>query len=371
MKDILFVIPTLGEGGAERALLNLVNNLDSSKFKITIFTLFDVGLNRDKLNKNIRHKYFFKWMFRGNIHVLKLFSPEFLFKIMIKEDYDIIISYLEGPTTRIVSGNTHSDRKIVSWVHTDIVDEKVITDSYRSYNEAIASYKKYDETIFVSETSKESFGKIFYKDDASQKVIYNVVDTRDIRLKSHEIMDDIIFDDKQINLISMGTFKEVKGFMRLISIVNKLVKQGTNVHLYLLGKGPQEEQYKNFIVKNNLEDHVTIIGYRINPFKYIKAADIFVASSFREGYSTAVTEALILEKPVITTLCSGMEELLGHNNEYGIIVNNDEESLFAGLEELLGNEETYNYYKNKVKERAQYFSIEQSVTNVERMLNNL
>ena len=106
MKKILFLIPTLGHGGAEKVLVNhkdvdvlykflvnLVNNMDKRKFNITVQTLFDEGVNKQFLNHDIEYKSCYKKQFRGNSKYLCLFSPKRLFKKFIKEHYDIIVSY--------------------------------------------------------------------------------------------------------------------------------------------------------------------------------------------------------------------------------------------------------------------------------------
>ena len=79
------------------------------------------------------------------------------------------------------------------------------------------------------------------------------------------------------------------------------------------------------------------MGYKENPYKYLAKCDLFVCSSYSEGFSTAVTEALILGIPVVTTYVSGMTELLG-DNEYGIITSNDEISLYEAIKLLINDE---------------------------------
>lgn len=85
------------------------------------------------------------------------------------------------------------------------------------------------------------------------------------------------------------------------------------------------------MIENNLTDTFTFLGYRDNPYKYVKKADLYVCSSRREGFSTAVTEALIVGTPVVSTNCSGAYELLGKNNEYGIVTENNEDALYEGI----------------------------------------
>ena len=74
-------------GGAEKVLLNLVNNMDHEKFDITVQTLFDVGVNKQFLSDKVHYKTCYKKMFRGNTKYFKMFSPEKLYRKYIKDDY--------------------------------------------------------------------------------------------------------------------------------------------------------------------------------------------------------------------------------------------------------------------------------------------
>lgn len=372
MKKVLFFIPTLSGGGAEKVLVNLVNRMDKKRFSITVLTLFDIGENKQYLESTVGYKYIFKKIFRGNIHLFKLFSPEFLFKKMIKDDYDIIISYLEGPTTRIVSGCNNPNTKILNWVHNEFENINNLIPSYRNQKELKECYKKYDGTVFVSQTAKDAFNQSMPEIKRNLKVLYNVVDTDLIKNKSNEEISDLVFNSHCFNLISVGRFTKQKGFERLIEIVSKLIHQNKlNIHLNLLGQGELESRYKALIQDLNIQQNVTLLGYKENPYKYVKNSDLFVCSSYYEGYSTAVTESLIVGTPVITTLCSGMQELLGYNNQYGIIVENNDQALYEGLKYILTDRKRLIDLKEKAKERSNYFQKESTVRGVEEYLENL
>lgn len=371
MKKVLFAIPTLGGGGAERVLVTLLNNLDKDKYDITLFSMFDGGINKRYLNENIHYRYYFKKSFRGNIHFLKLFTPESLYRKMIKEDYDIVISYLEGSMTRVISGCLNKNTKIINWVHIEINDPKVLLQTYRNKHELEKSYSKYDATVFVSDTARTAFQKTFKNISGNMLVKYNSVDTDLIKSKSIERVDDIKFESKKVNLISVGRFTEQKGYIRLLEIINMLIRNDKlNIHLYLLGKGELENKYRSVIEKYGLNKHVTILGYKDNPYQYVRNSDLFVCSSYCEGYSTAVTESLIVGTPVVTTLCSGMEEMLGHNNEYGLITKNSKEDLYKGMKRILTESGLLKHYKEKAEERGRSFSTEKTVEEIEHLLDN-
>lgn len=125
------------------------------------------------------------------------------------------------------------------------------------------------------------------------------------------------------------------------------------------------------IKEQNLERYVTLVGYKTNPYKYVKSCDLFVCSSYSEGFSTAVTESLIVGTLVVTTLCSGMEELLGYNNEYGIITDNNDDALYGGIKSLVEDLDLLKKYREKATERGNQLCNENNAIKVEKLLDNL
>ncbi len=366
MKKVLFLIPSLGHGGAERVLVNLVNHMDYSKFDITVQTMFDVGIYQDKLNEKVKYKGGLKWYFPGNTFVYKLFSPKMLYKFYIKEKYDIVISYLEGTSARVVAGCPDGS-KLVSWIHIEQINDKYVTKVFRNMAEANLCYDKYDKIVCVSDTVKQDFEKIF---DVSKEpiVLYNTVEADVIKKKSIEPIDDIEYSKDEINVCSVAKLMYSKGYDRLIPVCKRLIDDGFPIHLYLIGKGEEKDNLKKQAADLGILDKVTFAGFKSNPYKYVKNADLYVCSSRREGFSTAVTESLIIGTPVVSTNCSGAYELLGKNNEYGIVTENEENALCEGIKEMLSNEKGIAYYKQKAIERGEKFDAEQKVKAVEDML---
>lgn len=360
---ILFLIHDLGQGGAEKVLVNLVNHMDLNKFDITIISLFGGGINEQFLNDRINYRYIFKKSFPGNTKFLKLFSPEFLHKIIVKKYYDIEVSFLEGPCSRIISGCTNNSKKI-SWIHVQQGNIKIAKSSFRSEKECKLSYSKFDKIICVSEFVKQDFLNIFGNSN-NIEVLYNTVDSEDIIQKSKCSTD--IIDNDSFSICGVGSLKKSKGFDRLIRIHKKLIDSGLNVKTYILGKGPEKSNLQKYIKQLGIEDSFKLLGYDTNPYKFISRCDLFVCTSFAEGFSTATSEALILGTPVCTVEVSGMREMLG-NNEYGIITNNNENELYKALYNLINDTNLYNHYKEKALERGIMFNTQETVNKVEKML---
>ncbi len=367
MKKILFMIPNLSVGGAEKVLVNLVNNLDKNKFDITVQTLFGGGVNEQFLNKDIKYKYCFKKVFRANSQILKLFPYKFLFRKFIKEYYDIIVSYLEGPTARIVAGCQDTNTKLVSWIHIQQENIKTASYSFRSYKEAKECYTKYDRIVCVSEYVKQDFQSIF-EINKPIEVLYNTNETQQIIDKAKEPIEDGVFQDNEIKICVIGKISKRKGCDRIVRIQKRLLSEGLKTHIYFLGSGIDEDYVKKFIKENGIENSVTLLGYQTNPYKYLKNCDLFICASLAEGFSTAATEALILGVPVVTVEVSGMKEMLGENGEYGIVTENDEEALYEGIKKMLTTPNMLDDYAKRAFERGKEFSTEKTTKAVEDML---
>ena len=370
MKKLLFLIHDLSHGGAEKVLVNLVNNMDSTKFGITVLAMFGGGVNEQFLKPHIKYRTVFKKPFRGNSHVMKLFSPKMLHRLFVKGHYDIEISYLEGPSARVISGCANPDTKLVSWIHIEQKTAKHAARAFISIDEAVSCYNRFDLHVGVSETVKRDFLSVL-PISAPMIVLYNTNESEQILAESKEKIESDLFSANTINLVGVGKLVPNKGFDRLCHIIKRLRDKQYPVHLYLLGTGSQRSELEQYVGENSLNDAITFLGYRTNPYKYVRNSDIFVCSSHSEGFSTAATEALIVGTPVVTTLVSGMKEMLGENNEYGIITENNEDALYEGIKRLLDDPSLLAHYKEKAAERGKSFSTEATVKAVEEMLLSL
>ena len=369
MIKILFFIPDLSVGGAEKVLVNLVNNMSRDKYDITVQTLFAGGVNEQFLKDDIKYKYCFKKVFRGNSQILKMLSPEKLYKKFIKEHYDIIVSYLEGTAARIVAGCNDKSTKLVSWIHGQQDNIQKASYAFKNADEAKKCYEKFDNTVCVSEFVKNDFKSIFdFKGHID--VLYNTNETEDILRMSDEKLN-IEFDKSKVNICVVGKITKQKGCDRIVHIQKKLIDDGFNTQIYFLGTGPDEQFVEEYIENNKIKNSVKMLGYQTNPYKYVKNCDLFVCGSHGEGFSTAATEALIVGTPVVTVDVSGMKEMLGKNNEYGIVTENSEEALYEGIKTMLTTNGMIQGYTEKAIERGQAFSTDKTVKAVEDMFERL
>ena len=370
MKKVLFLIHDLDVGGAEKVLVNLVNHMDREQFDITVVSLFGGGVNEQFLLPHIHHRAVWDKAVRGNSHYMKLLTPEQLHRICVKEKYDVEIAYLEGPSSRIVSGCPYDDTRLISWVHVEQHSRSKAVRSYRSYRELLKCYSKFDQIVCVSEAVKNDFFSICPQ-FGNVQVLYNTIETDKISEMKDEPVDDIVFHADEIKLVAVGKINKTKGFDRLARIVKRLRDEQLPVHLYALGSdGGEQAAIEKYLKEHNLEDAYTFLGYKVNPYKYVARCDVFVCASWSEGFSTAATEALISGTPVCTTDVSGMREMLGENNEWGVVTHNDDESLYEGIKGLINNQELLEYYRVKAIERAAFFSTDTRVKAAEALISD-
>lgn len=359
MTKILFLIPTLMHGGAEKVLVNLVNNLDQEKYDITLYSIFDGGVNKQFLNKNIQYQSKFKKVFRGNSQLMKLLAPKVLYNYFIKEEYDILVSYLEGPAARIISGCANPKTKKIAWIHSDTLTESLASVGFRNFAEAKKLYNQFDHIVGVSKNVVNSFKKTL-QPSVPLHVLYNVNETEKIRLLARESVP-YQFPENILNICSVGKISSNKGFDRLLDVHYQLMKEGFPHQINIMGIGEDQAQLEKRVKELGLEDSFKLLGFHKNPYQYMSKCDLYVCASYREGFSTAVTEALIVGLPVVSTNCSGAHELLGENNEYGIVTENSTEGLYKGLKDMISNPERLAHYTNQSKLRGSFFSTENTV----------
>lgn len=371
MKKILIILPSLAVGGMEKVLINLVNSLPKEEYSITIKTIYDCFEIAEDLNSNINYSSFYKSSKNKRINyiksraytfMIKKLSSQLLYRLFIKEHFDVEIAFFRGASIKIISGSNNKKSNKLAWVHSDFTKCTGVFDWFKTEEQTINAYKKFNKIICVSQYAKEMFMK---RMGINKNVVvrYNVNLVNDIIDKSNENIEET-FKEHTFKVCTVGRLVEAKGYDRLLNIHKRLIDEGITYELIIIGGGPEYNKYRKFILDNGLEDTVSLLGNRSNPYKYINKSDLFVCSSRWEGFSTVISEAVILKKPILTTRVSGVSELF-LDNEYGLIVDNDEESLYKGLKLLITDREILKHYKDKVKERSVFFDTKNDVSNIE------
>lgn len=344
-KKVLIVNNRLGYYGAENVLINMVNHMDQNKYDITVLTFLES--DSSKLNPSIHYRYLFSkksGFFQKIKNKLKLLAGYAFLAKKYCSGYDIAIAFKMGESSQIV-GYCDSPHKYC-WIHDNVTEIKdTYSYSFNSLEEEKNFLKRFNSMIAVSNGCADSF-KTKYGNDFKIRVIYNPIDFERINVLSNEELSE---DEKQLfcdNIPIIGTVARIdyqKGIDRLIYIAEELSNHNIEYKMVVIGDGVDYKKYFDIIQSKQLPIHM--LGFKSNPYKYMKKFNLFVCSSVSESYSLVVNEALALQIPVISTKCGGPEEVLQYGR-YGTLTENNQESLFAAIFQFLQNEliktEKYN-----------------------------
>lgn len=342
MKKLLIVAKSLGGGGSEVALVELLNHLNPKKFEITLLLLDHDNEYKYRLKKNVTIKYI---TFDNNYYHKLVSMYSFVGKaikkskmnrwtriydivakhsLKLKEHFDIAIDFYGygSFTTAYLARNISADKKAF-WLH----DEKMLwIKNVENY------FSDFNKIFCVSYAIKKEFDKLYPSEQTKSEVFYNVLDISQIIEKSQKFIPKE-FDRTDFNIVTVGRLTEQKGYDISIKAANILKKEGFNFHWYAIGDGRDKEKLERLIHKMGLQNNFSLLGRRDNPYPYIKHCDVYVQPSRHEGYSIALTEARVLKKLIITSDFPANKEQI-QNGVTGLIVKLDPDDLATQIKRV-------------------------------------
>ena len=363
MKKILMVAQTLGGGGTEVALVELINHLDTKKYEITLL-LMDKDISFiDRIKRKIKIKYLkFDDMFwhnlvsmntmvgkaikKANINSsLKIYdiALKHIYSSVFNKKYDLAIDFYgyDSFTTAIVADKVNASKK-VTWLH----------DAKMSWIKNVEEYfDKYNKIFCVSKSVKVSFDKLYPQIDNKSEVFYNLIDKTNIIRKSTEFVPHN-FKKNKFNIVSVGRLTEQKGFDIALESAKILKNRGLNFQWFVVGEGRDRKKLEKKMRKLNLNNFFFFLGQKANPYPYIKNGNVFVLPSRHEGYGLAVLEARILKKPVIVSNIPVYKEQI-INNKNGLISELNAEDLSNKIMKL--------YYDSDLQEKIDLYLNEENI----------
>lgn len=370
MKKILIMSHAMEIGGAETALLGLLENIDTKKYEVDLFLMRHSGelmqyipstvhllpeipqyaslaipISTVVKNGHIRiavGRVFGKYKARRRVKKLGFladnavsleYSHKYTKNAMPKisdKKYDLAISFL---TPHYFVAEKVSSKKKIAWIHTDYSVVKVDIES------ELKMWAKYDHIVSISENVSESFLKIFPSLRARIVLIENILPIHYIRkLENAFLAEREMPLDGSVKFLSIGRFSDAKKFDEIPAICKGIRDKGINVKWYLIGYGGEEKLIRQKILETHMEEFVLILGKRENPYPYIKMCDIYLQLSRYEGKSVAVREAQSLNKPVIITNYKTAQSQLKDGYD-GIIVPMDIQGSVEGIIEVIRDKE--------------------------------
>ena len=363
MKHILFIMTSLEGGGAEKSLIEILNRIDYTRYKVSLCLLFKVGIYLNDIPKEVRvisifqnysSRLYQQAYYYYRIHQKTDFLA-FCIKRKIKSHYDVIISFMEGLPLLFHSFITNRGKYNITWVHCDLYTFHY---SLKCFTEKITErgcYELMNKIVFVSQIAKLNFNKL-YSINVSTEYIYNMVDTTAIeKIKTKTGIPKTVF-----TIIAIGSFYPVKAFDRLIRVARILKDNKYSFCIQILGEGILKEPYEKLSIELGVRNEIKFLGFKKPVYPYLKQSDLLISTSISEGMSYVIAEAFVSGIPVVATRTAGAIELLD-NGKYGILTEHDDVSIYNGITSLMNNTELRKEYKNKSAERAKFFNVEQTM----------
>lgn len=368
MKKLLFVINTLGQAGAETALLSLLNSMDREAYEISLYVLMGQGemvhrlpegvtlLNktyqdasvlssegRKYIRKTVLHALFskgnfirlFPYMLKNACRMLQrggLLADKLLWRALsdsgmqLTQEYDLAVSYLEGGSAYYVADHVKAKKK-AAFIHVDY--EKA------GYTRALDKdcYLKFDRIFTVSDEVRKAFLTAYPELADQTEIFHNVLNRDGILQRATEGQG---FSDTYdgLRILSVGRLTTQKAFEISIEAMKLLKDAGEHVRWYVLGEGDQRKKLTEKIAELGLKEDFLLPGARENPYPYMREADIYVHASRFEGKSIAIQEAQILGKPIVVSDCSGNREQVIPDVD-GLMCDLTPESLCRSIQRLI------------------------------------
>ncbi len=365
MKSVIIISHALEIGGAERALLGLLEAFDYSKYDVSLFLMrhegefFDLlpekvhllpeikeytglavpmssivkkglfGVAAGRIIAKMKARQYVKSHDIESDNGVELeYSHKYTVKGMPKisdKEYDLAISFL---TPHYFAAEKVTAKKKIAWIHTDYSTVDIDVESEEKM------WAKYDRIVSISDACTKGFLSKFPDLEPKILPVENII-SPDFIKKQAEMAD--VSDEMNggaIKLLSVGRFSTAKNFDNVPDICRKIIEQGIDVKWFLIGYGGDEELIRSKIKEAGMENHVIILGKKSNPYPYVKACDVYVQPSRYEGKCVAVREAQILGKPVIITNYATAQSQLKDGYD-GVIVPLDNERCAEAIAELL------------------------------------
>lgn len=323
MKKIIIVIDSLNIGGAEKSLVSLLNNIDLSKYQISLLIL---SLNHQLINQlpkeieilpvpNLILNLYKPWFSdlsnikltlkriafainnrinrhsnsTNNILYWKAFSPFFK---NLHQTYHTAIGWGQGIPVLYIVEKIKAHKKI-GWFNAEYPIEEKFRSQFHRY------FKELTYVVAVSDVlaNKLIFSHPFL--ETKIKIIYDIIDTKRILSLSDEKIP-FVFPKEKIKILTIARLDKRKG-LKLAIETALLLKEKINFVWYVIGEGEERKLLENKIRQYDLNDNFKILGSIENPYPYLKGCDIYVQTSLSEGFCLTLAEAKLFNLPIVTT----------------------------------------------------------------------
>lgn len=378
-KKILFLMPAMTGGGAEKVLVDILQHFDYEHYDVSLFLEYREGIYLEDIPKKVQivslHGKDNLWFQRLHRRLLEhgwlvdfyywVYRLMFLWKLR-RRNFDVAVSFMEGSAVRFHSYIFHKARKHLSWVHIDLLRKHWSLGYFRDEAEEQSIYGKMDKIVFVSNDARSSFLKMYPMVECGQCVVqYNLIDEKSILSQ----IGGKHTEKKKFTICMVGRLNRQKRYDRAVEVAHRLKADGLDFELWILGEGELRSTIESQIKEYGLEETVLLEGFVKPPYPYVSQADLFLCTSESEGLPLVIAEAFCMGIPVVSTNVTGPTELLG-DSEYGLLTEEDTDSIYHAVKSLMTDAHLRSHFAEKSLERAKIFSVERFMEDFYMLLND-
>lgn len=309
VKKILFINPWYVGGGMGTALVSLINNFPDPEVQIDICVQRKAGI-------------YFSQILRKKVHIIEFEKAQ-------SNQYDTIVCYAQWMMPHVWVDKFHGKKKVL-WIHGDTSTGNWVEHLKKEHTLA----EKIDAFVCVSDAAAKSFREALPRFKSKTHAIYNIVDNDKIKRQSLEPQNDMKRKNDLPIMLTVSRLAKDKGLEESIKAHALLEKEGVHFLWYIVGEGNRRPILEELIHTYHMEDKFILLGFKSNPYCYMKAADLVSLFSKAEGFCLVVAEAKILQKPIIVSnFTTAFEQITSGKN--GLIVDNSISAMCKGIKELL------------------------------------
>lgn len=355
-KHILFVCYGLGIGGIEKCLVNLLNVLPENRYSVDVLLMNPEYAMKPQIKRDVHYLDTFSYVLNiedtiseikkrgGFLRNLRLFLKYVGFRLRIKlrfpawtvfralpEHYDIAVAYSQnGFAPYYVIDKVQADRKVL-WYHNGAYEK-----TGKEYKRDKGYYNRFDHVVAVSSDCAKVLQKKFGFDDKKLLILRNICDSKSIQENARAFVPST-YTDAQFHIATVGRLTSEKGADLALQVCRQLCDEGKDICWHWVGDGNQTKNIADKVKDLELQERFILEGNQTNPYPYMLYADIYVQPSYYEAYSTTVTEAKALCKPIVTTDVGGMRDQLV-DGENGMIVPVNANAMADAIRVLMDNQ---------------------------------
>lgn len=368
-KQILFVINSLGIGGAEKSLTSLLNLMDFDRYDVDLLMFNPGGMFLKLLPGEVNllpQPAYLRWCAEGGLNLRYMLTR---FKVSIgirsnpqcggkslhdaqkywkfaadafdslEKQYDAAIAWGQGNPTHFVTRKVQARRK-VAVINADFEAVGHNREFDRAY------YAQYDHIASVSDLLYDKMRQVYPEMQDKMTVLYDI---RNQKLMELMARAEVPYEKKNGTTIfvTVGRMVQPKGYDLAVEAAEVLWQRGLSFRWYLVGDGPERSTIEKLIDGYNLREYVVCVGAKENPYPYIRNADIYVQTSRFEGFCLTLSEARALCVPPVSTDFDVVHDQLRHE-ENGLIAEITPESIADNVQRLMEDKALYQRIKDNL-----------------------